>query len=204
MKTCKKSGTVDRKIIEKNRRTQMKALCFKLVSLITLKSSNIPHQKNSSNKEQDICKQTDQLDNAVSYIKGLRKRIDELERKKQEMIRVSQQEIITTNTSSSSCSSSSTTSTMTDRNLSGANLPILEVRDFDDAIIVVVVSDLNINFMLYELITIHEEHGAEVVSANFATVNDKIYHTIHSQVRCSRLGVETTEICNRLKKLVYA
>ncbi|KAI3913883.1 hypothetical protein MKW92_051668 [Papaver armeniacum] len=93
---------------------------------------------------------------------------------------------------------------MTDTNLPGANLPILEVKDLEDAMVVVVVTGLNKNFMLYELITILEEHGAEVVSASFAAVNDKIYHTIHSRVRCSRLGVETTKICDRLKELVYA
>ncbi|KAI3842629.1 hypothetical protein MKX03_027293 [Papaver bracteatum] len=131
MKTCKKSGTIDRKTIEKNRRIHMKALCFKLVSLITLKTSIVVHQKHSSNKS-----------------------------------------------STSSCSSYST-STMTDTNLAGENFPLLEELHL---IIPTVVTGLKKNFMLYELITILEEHGAKVVSANFATVNDKIYHTIHSQV----------------------
>ncbi|XP_026440686.1 transcription factor bHLH162-like, partial [Papaver somniferum] len=197
-----KSGTIDRKTIEKNRRIQMKALCFKLVSLITPNSSTIVPQKHSSNK--DVCKpQIVQFDNAAAYIQELRKRIDELKRKKQGMIHGGEQEIISIN-SSTSTSSSSSTSTMTGTNLPGANLPILEVKDFEDAMVVVVVTGLNKNFMFYELITILEEHGAEVVSASFATVSDKVYHTIHSQVRCSRLGVETTKICDRLKKLVYA
>ncbi|KAI3925863.1 hypothetical protein MKW92_019344 [Papaver armeniacum] len=202
MKACEKSGTIDRKTIEKNRRIQMKALCFKLASLITPTSSTIVHQKHSSNK--DACKpQIDQFDNATAYIQELRKRIDELKRKKQSLIHGGGQEIISINSSASS-SLSSSTSTMTDMNLPGANLPILEVNDLEDAMVVVVVTGLNKNFMLYELITILEEHGAEVVSASFAAVNDKIYHTIHSRVRCSRLGVETTKICDRLKELVYA
>ncbi|KAI3836082.1 hypothetical protein MKW98_016386 [Papaver atlanticum] len=202
MKTCKKIGTIDRKTIEKNRRIQMKALCFKLASLITPKTSTVVHQKQSSNK--DACKpRTDQFDYAAAYIQDLRKRIDELKRKKRGMIHCGEQEIISTKSSTSSFSSYST-STMTDTNLAGANLPLLEVKDLEDAMVVVVVTGLNKNFMLYELITILEEHGAEVVSANFATVNDKIYHTIHSQVRCSRLGVETTMIHDKLKELVYA
>ncbi|KAI3913890.1 hypothetical protein MKW92_019341 [Papaver armeniacum] len=202
METCKKSGKIDRKTIEKNRRIQMKALCFKLASLITPTSSTIVHQKHSSNK--DACKpQIDQFDNAAAYIQELRKRMDELKRKKQSLIHGGGQEIISINSSTSS-SLSSSTSTMTDTNLPGANLPILEVKDLEDAMVVVVVTGLNKNFMLYELITILEEHGAEVVSASFAAVNDKIYHTIHSRVRCSRLGVETTKICDRLKELVYA
>ncbi|KAI3925864.1 hypothetical protein MKW92_019345 [Papaver armeniacum] len=197
MKACEKSGTIDRKTIEKNRRIQMKALCFKLASLITPTSSTIVHQKHSSNK--DACKpQIEQFDNAAAYIQELRKRIDELKRKKRSLIHGGEQEIISINSSTSS-SSSSRTSTMTD-----TNLPILEVKDLEDAMVVVVVTGLNKNFMLYELITILEEHGAEVVSASFAAVNDKIYHTIHSRVRCSRLGVETTKICDRLKELVYA
>ncbi|RZC82352.1 hypothetical protein C5167_045138 [Papaver somniferum] len=151
----------------------------------------------------DISPKTDQLDDAAEYIKELRKRIDDLQRNKNEMNHGGEQEYISTNSISSSCSSSST-STMTDKNLSGATLPILEVKDFETAMVVLVVTGLNKNFMLYQLITVLEEHGAEVVNASFPTVNDKIFHTIHSQVRCSRLGVDTSKICEGLKKLVYA
>ncbi|KAI3904116.1 hypothetical protein MKW98_021702 [Papaver atlanticum] len=201
MKSCKKSDTLERKIVEKNRRIQMKALCFNLVSLTTPKSITM-HQKHSSNK--DISPKTDQIDDAAAYIKNLRKRIDELKRKKNEMIHGGEQEIISTNSISTSCSPSST-STLTDRSLSsGANLPILEVKDFETVMVVLVVTGLNKNFMLYQLITVLEEHGSEVVNASFATVNDKIFHTIHSQVRCSRLGVDNSKICEGLKKFVYA
>ena len=37
--------------------------------------------------------------------------------------------------------------------------------------------------MLYEVISVLEEEGAEVVTANFSTVADKIFYTVHAQVQ---------------------
>lgn len=62
------------------------------------------------------------------------------------------------------------------------NMPVLELRDLGSSIEVMLISGVNKNFMLYEVITVLEEEGAEVVSANFSTVGDKIFHTVHAQV----------------------
>ncbi|XP_026378601.1 transcription factor bHLH162-like [Papaver somniferum] len=73
-------------------------------------------------------------------------------------------------------------------------------KDFDsNTLEVVLITGMNEHFMYYQLITVLEEEGAEVVNASFATVNDKIFYTVHSQVRA---GVETPRISDRLKKLV--
>ncbi|KAJ6411730.1 hypothetical protein OIU84_008331 [Salix udensis] len=59
----------------------------------------------------------------------------------------------------------------------GLRLPVVELRDFG-------------------------EEGAEVVSASYSTVGDKVFHTIHAQVRILRVGVETSRVWERLQELI--
>ncbi|KAI3912113.1 hypothetical protein MKW98_027954 [Papaver atlanticum] len=202
------AAAIDRKTIEKNRRIHMKSLCFKLVSLIPPTSTD--HQNHSSKKD---IPQTDLIDQAANYIQEQRKRIDKLKIKKDLLTTTTlpsttnntknddcgDQDIITSNAvvaATSTCSSNA--SKETDENL--INLPILQVRDFDtNTLEVVLITGMNKHFMYYQLITALEEEGAEVVNASFASVSDKIFYTVHSQVRA---GVETPRICDRLKKLV--
>ena len=64
-----------------------------------------------------------------------------------------------------------------------SKLPILELRDLGSGIEVVLVCGLkNKTFMLYEVISILEEEGAEVVTASFSTTGDKIFYIVHAQV----------------------
>ncbi|KAI3971412.1 hypothetical protein MKW92_029191 [Papaver armeniacum] len=202
MKTCSKSGTIDRKTIEKNRRIHMKALCFKLVSLVSPTSTaSIASHKNSSNK--DICTQIDQLDNAACYIQKLKGRLDELQRRKQQLAmastrnNTSQDTYVRHNIDDYPQDITSNVIIIAGNNL--LNLPILEVRDFDTTLEVVLITALNKNYMFYGVITLLEEEGAQVTHATFSVVNDKIFHTIHSQVT---FGVETSRVCERLKQLI--
>ncbi|KAI3971411.1 hypothetical protein MKW92_029190 [Papaver armeniacum] len=189
------AAAIDRKTIEKNRRIHMKSLCFKLVSLIPPTSAD--HQNHSSKKD---IPQTDLIDQAANYIQEQRKRIDKLKRKKDLLtttslpsttnntknddmdIHCGDQDIITSNAvvaATSTCSSNA--SKETGDNL--LNLPILQVRDLDtNTLEVVLITGINKHFMYYQLITVLEEEGAEVVNASFATVSDKIFYTVHSQV----------------------
>lgn len=67
-------------------------------------------------------------------------------------------------------------------------LPVLELRDLGSGIEVMMVSGLNNKtFMLYEVIGVLEEEGAEVVNASFSTVGDKIFYTVHAQVRTTTI-----------------
>ncbi|KAI3983596.1 hypothetical protein MKX01_000608 [Papaver californicum] len=202
---CASSSTsavaIDRKTIEKNRRNHMKDLCFKLVSLIPPTTTH-DHQNHSSKKD---IPQTDLIDQAGNYIQELRKRIDELKRKKDLLTETTlpntkndvidiDQDIITSN----AVVVTATSTQSTGNNL--LNLPILQVRDFDSTTLeVVLITGENKHLMYYQLITVLEEEGAEVINASFVTVNDKVFYTLHSQVRA---GVETSRICDRLKKLV--
>ncbi|KAH8493079.1 hypothetical protein Peur_072372 [Populus x canadensis] len=171
------SSRLDRKTVERNRRIHMKDLCLKLASLLP------PHLFKPS---KDMLSQQDQIELAACYIKQLRERVEGLKRVKEE------QAITTTRTSSSAMTSM----------MIGLRLPVVELRDFGSTIEVVLISGLNKNFMFYEVINVLSDEGAEVISASYATVGDKVFHTIHAQVRISRVGVETSRVCERLQELV--
>lgn len=115
---------------------------------------------------QDIISQRDQLDQAATYIKQLRDRIDKLKEMKEEAMK----SIKTSN------------SNIMDAMNIGLRLPLVELREFGPSIEVVIISGLQKNFMLYEVINILEDEGAQVVSASFSTLGDKLFHTIHAQV----------------------
>ncbi|XP_043706438.1 transcription factor bHLH162-like [Telopea speciosissima] len=179
MKSCRVSlSKLDRKTIERNRRMQMKGLCFKLASLI-------PRHYNSS---KEISSQQDRLDHAASYIKELQQRVEELKRKKQYLA----MDMNGTNNDSKE-----------DKMITGSNLPVIELRDFGHSLEVTLISGLNTNFMFYEVISVLGEEGAEIVNASFSVVGDKIFHTFHSQAASSRVGVETSRLYQRLKELVH-
>ncbi|OMO81484.1 hypothetical protein CCACVL1_12387, partial [Corchorus capsularis] len=148
----------DRKTIERNRRIQMKSLCFKLASLI-------PHHRFKSSKE--IVSQQDQLDLAAVYIKYMRETIEKLKEMKEQLIKSME---------GSNCIMNKNGTAAV-----GLSFPVVELRDLGSSIEVILISGLNKNFMLYEAISILEQEGAEVVSASFSTVGGKIFHTLHAQ-----------------------
>ncbi|XP_043725465.1 transcription factor bHLH162-like [Telopea speciosissima] len=171
------SSKLDRKIIERNRRLQMKGLSFKLASLI-------PRNYNST---KEISSQQDRLEQAASYIKELRQRVESLqERKKQAM------EICGINNG------------IKETMRVGSNLvPVFGLRDMgNNSLEITLITGLNNNFMFSEVISILTEEGAEVVNASFSVVGEKVFHTIHSQATSSRVGVDTTSLCQRLKEFV--
>ncbi|RDX58075.1 Transcription factor bHLH162 [Mucuna pruriens] len=173
------SSKLDRKTIERNRRIHMKALCFKLVSIIPSKYLK---------PTKDMISQQDQLDLAATYIKHLRERIEKLKGEKEQAMNMIMR-------------SSNQNNNNRIFNID-SQLPLLEIRDLGSGIEVTLISGLNKNFMLYEVISVLEEEGAEVVTANFSTVADKIFYTVHAQVKISRVGVEPNRVYQRLQELI--
>ncbi|KAL6177455.1 hypothetical protein ACLB2K_048981 [Fragaria x ananassa] len=187
--TSETSSKLDRKTVERNRRIQMKGLCFKLASMV-------PPQYFKSSKSKEMMTQQSQLDLAASYIKQLTERIENLKERKEKELR------------SQSGTSNKSSITNVDRAnnkavVVGSRLPVIKMSKSGPSIEVMLISGLNKNFMFYEVISVLEEEGAEVVSANFSTVGDKIFHTLHAQVKISRVGVETTRVWQRLQDLIY-
>jgi hypothetical protein len=170
---------MERKDVEKNRRLHMKGLCLKLSSLIPPSAAKHASLLSSapvpcSNPNKDTATQLDHLDNAAAYIKQLKERVEELKQQRK-----------------GGCAQGS-----------GVRMPVIEVRYQDGTLEVVLVSEAGRPFKLHEVITVLEQEGAEVVSASFSAVGDKIFYTIHSQAICSRIGLEATRISERLQDLL--
>ncbi|XP_027337638.1 transcription factor bHLH162-like [Abrus precatorius] len=177
--TITESSKLDRKTIEKNRRIHMKTLCIQLASLIP---SNL-----KPSKSKFMHGQQDQVDLAARYIKHMRERVEKLKRQKEQAMK----------------SNSNQTNSRKALNNVDSKLPVLELRDLGSGIEVVLVSKLNNKtFMLYEVISVLEEEGAEVVAASYSTVGEKIFYVVHAQVKISRVGVETSRVYQRLQEFI--
>ncbi|XP_058180180.1 transcription factor bHLH162-like [Rhododendron vialii] len=168
---------LDRKIVERNRRIHMKDLCFRLTSLIP------PHHLNSS---QGMQSRQHQLDEAGTYIKLLEKRVEELKARR------------------AALAMGNHDGTDNDGNTSiRIELPVVELREcLGSSLEVVLITGLNKNFTISQAIGVFEDEGAEVVSASFSTVGDKVFHTLHAQAKVCRVGVDTAKVCQRLKELI--
>lgn len=122
---------------------------------------------------QEIVSQEAQLDLAAAYITSLKRRVEKLKEMKEKLKK--------------SMEASSINSVMNTTDSAGLSLqlPVVELRDFGCSIEIILITGLNKNFMLYEIITIVEQEGGVVLSASFSTVGGKIFHTLHAQVRSS-------------------
>ncbi|CAM0879385.1 unnamed protein product [Alopecurus aequalis] len=182
---------MERKDVEKNRRLHMKGLCLKLSSLVPPTSTHhIRHYPSNSNSSsnKDTITQLDQLDSAAAYIKQLKGRIDDLKRRKERGV------------AGAGCSSSSSAG----NNKASTALPVIEVRHQESTLDVALVSEAGKPFKLHEVIAVLEQEGAEVVSASFSLVADKIFYTLHSQALCPRIGLDADRVSHRLHALAAA
>ncbi|KAJ3694337.1 hypothetical protein LUZ60_009817 [Juncus effusus] len=169
------SPKVERKTIEKNRRMHMKNLCLKLSSLIP--------EDHFTNCPKDIMTQLDNLDEAASYILKLKEKIESLKEKRElEKCRIA--------------------SDMSNEVAIGITLPIIEVRYQETKLEVVLISSLYKKFIFHKVIRIIEEEGAEVINASLSAISDKVIYTIHSQACSSRIGLEPSQVSQRIKESI--
>ncbi|XP_052183206.1 transcription factor bHLH162-like [Diospyros lotus] len=168
---------MDRKTVERNRRIHMKDLCFKLTSLIP------PHHFKPS---KELLSLPDQIDQVTTYIKQLKEKTDRLAARKKAVAMGKDGE--------------SHTMWMSHE------LPMVEVNDLGSCLKVVLISGLKKtmekNSMLYEVIRVLQDEGAEVLTASFSTLGGKVFHTIHAKVKVSRVGVETSSVRRRLQEIL--
>ncbi|KAH7865476.1 hypothetical protein Vadar_007186 [Vaccinium darrowii] len=124
--------------------------------------------------------QQEQLTEAERYVKLLENRVEELKARRTALAMSNN-----------------------DGDTSRIKLPVIELREhLGSSLEVVLITGLKKNFMMYEVIGVMEDEGAEVVSARFSTVGDEVFHTLHAKVKVSRVGVDAASICRRLKELV--
>ncbi|KAM0938106.1 putative transcription factor bHLH family [Dioscorea sansibarensis] len=177
---------VERKVLEKKRRLQMKALCLQLYSVIPNEN------KNSSSKSS--LSQLHQLDQAAKYIKELRKRVETL--KEMKKIKINNDDDDNNNNNNNNINN------ITNINNEDGEMPVIQVRKVDSNLEVVLVSKLNKQVMFHEVLRVLGEEGAEINNASFSTVGDKIFHTIHSQVNSSGMDFNCSAMLERLQELV--
>ncbi|KAJ9559771.1 hypothetical protein OSB04_004931 [Centaurea solstitialis] len=176
------SRKLERKTIEKNRRSYMKDLCYKLTSLLPSFLSK-PYK----------CFTQDSLfDQSIVYIKKLQKRVEQLKEKRDEISRL----VDNDDRNDRVCCDQPKV------NCIGITLPTVEIKEFNGGLQVFLTSGLKRNFTFSEVIRIVEDGGAEVVKVGYTTVGEKVFYTLHAQARVSRIGVEITSVYERLQELI--
>lgn len=80
-------------------------------------------------------------------------------------------------------------------------VPVVEVKELGSSLEVVLISGLKKTFTLNQVISVLQEEGTQVASASISTVGNRVFHTLHAQVKITRVGVDTSSISQRLQEL---
>ncbi|KAF9683579.1 hypothetical protein SADUNF_Sadunf04G0028500 [Salix dunnii] len=172
------SSRTDRKLMERNRRNQMKALYSQLNSLVPHESSREP-----------VLSVPDQLDEAASYIKRLQTSLEKMKEKRDSLMGIERANYTSKNSSSGT--------------ITGLRSPHIEVRETGSTLEVVLMNGLDSRFMFNEIIRALHEEGAEIINASLSVMEDTVFQTIHSKVGDSANSMNTAaRISQRLKKFV--
>ncbi|KAK7257428.1 hypothetical protein RIF29_31407 [Crotalaria pallida] len=171
------STKLERRLIEKNRRNQMKILYSKLNSLLP----------NSNPKE--VLPLPDQVDEAINYIKSLEAKVKMAQEKKERL------------TGTRKKRSSSTTFEANGSSIS-AKSPQLEIQEVGSSLQVVLTCGLDSQFIFHEIIRIMEEESIEVKSASYSLAEDSMHHVLHAEIPQTSLQFGATKVSERLKMFV--
>ncbi|KAI0522543.1 hypothetical protein KFK09_004923 [Dendrobium nobile] len=159
------SARPDRKTIEKKRRMHMKSLYARLNSLLpcSKKGVSLPLPE--------------LLDESVSYIKDLQKKLEQMKETKSHLAGGMGSEI----------------STIT---------PHLDLREVDGRVGVAIITDARDWSVFYKVVEVIEEEGGEILSANVTIVGNKAFYIIHSLVEEDNSGSETIRVSEKLRNRV--
>ncbi|XVF25792.1 hypothetical protein REPUB_Repub13aG0244000 [Reevesia pubescens] len=167
------SSRTDRKLIERNRRNQMKALYSNLNSLI-------PHHDS-----RESTSLPDQLDEAANYIKRLQINLERMKERKDSLMGVER------------------STNATSRSSSGPNSPQIQIHEMGSSLVIGLTTVSNSHFIFNETIRILHEEGAEIFNASFSVVDDTVFHTIHLTVGESAPDYGAARISERLTKFIH-
>ncbi|XP_017240842.1 transcription factor bHLH168 isoform X2 [Daucus carota subsp. sativus] len=82
-------------------------------------------------------------------------------------------------------------------------VPVVDLRELGSSNIeVVVISGLAKNFRLCDVISVLQDEGTDVISVNVSSVGDRVFHTLHAQVKVCRVGVDITRVWQRFQELM--
>ncbi|XP_052168921.1 transcription factor bHLH167-like [Oryza glaberrima] len=198
------STAAERKEMERRRRQDMKGLCVKLASLI-------PNEHCSKSKMQGATRtQLGSLDEAAAYIKKLKERVDELHHKRS-MMSITSSRCRSGGGVPAAAAGQSTSGgggeEEEDMTRTTAAAAVVEVRQHvqEGSLIsldVVLICSAARPVKFHDVITVLEEEGADIISANFSLAAHNFYYTIYSRAFSSRIGIEASRISERLRALV--
>ncbi|OMO90052.1 hypothetical protein CCACVL1_07531 [Corchorus capsularis] len=177
------SGKVERKIIEKNRRNQMKNLYSRLNSLL-------PHHPSK-----EPLSLPDQIDEAVNYIKSLETRLKESREKKESLMGRKRSHRCSNNIAA------------TDQAMGRLKAPEIRIQfqEMGSSIEVVLMTGQDTSqFMFNEMIRIIHGEGADILNANFSVVGNTVFHIVHAELGAHMFSFGTaTKIKEKLNRFVH-
>ncbi|KAL7185515.1 hypothetical protein ACSBR2_027457 [Camellia fascicularis] len=144
---------IERRIIEKNRRSYMKSLYSKLYSLLP-----------NHDPSKEAVSLPDRLEEAEKYIKSLQMTLEKYKEKNETLLGRKRSHSYTTDFKQVLKS------------------PQIEIREMGHAVNVVLISGQEDKFIFHEIIRLIHEEGAEVVNASFSVVGNSIRHVVHAKV----------------------
>ncbi|XP_009413848.3 transcription factor bHLH162-like isoform X2 [Musa acuminata AAA Group] len=163
----------DRKTIEKNRRIHMKALYSKLLSLLPTPSS----------QEGGAVTLADRLNEAINYIKGKQEMLERMQKRKRQL------------TGSAGTASEVATASRS---------PKIDVQDLRPGLrVIVVISPCDHHLIFCEIVRVLGAEGVDIITASYAVVGDRAFHTIQFLAPKSGTG-EADQVMGRLKKAIHA
>ncbi|KMT10566.1 hypothetical protein BVRB_5g116890 isoform A [Beta vulgaris subsp. vulgaris] len=177
------SKRLEKSIAQKSWRNRITELCSDLTSIIP------PQHFQSKN----MVSQADQIEQATNYIVELRERVDNLNKSKEQLKLLVNQEETSINQQNA---------ILNDATVANPRFPIVEVKDLGSSLAVQLVIEQGYDIKLHEIIRVLEDEGAEVVNATYSTSGNNIIHTLHAKARSSRVGVEASRVYERLHDLV--
>ncbi|RDX65079.1 Transcription factor bHLH162, partial [Mucuna pruriens] len=173
------STKVERRLVEKNRRNQMKILYNKLNSLLP-----------SYNPKESV-PLPDQVDEAIDYIKSLEAKVKVAKEKKENLqgIRKRSRGCFSDNSDNFAATGS-------------RKPPQFEIHEVGSSLQVVLTCGLNHQFIFYEIIRMLHQENIEVRSVNSSLAGDSMLHVVHAEIPQSFLQFGATKVSERLKRLV--
>ncbi|KAL5573528.1 hypothetical protein UlMin_023125 [Ulmus minor] len=174
------STKIERRIVEKNRRNQMKILYSSLFSLLP----------NPNSKAGDsVLTLPDQIDETINYIKSLETKLKKSEEKKRSL---------SGRKRSHNCTNSSTFDSIN----GSLKSPQIEIHEMGSVLEIVLITGLDNQFIFHEIIRILQEERADVVNVKFSVVRDSIFHVVHAEIPDVTFAFGAAKITEKLKRFV--
>ncbi|TQD75015.1 hypothetical protein C1H46_039455 [Malus baccata] len=172
------STKVERRVVEKNRRNRMKLLYSNLYYLLPKQTFKAP------------LSQTNQIDEAINYIKSQESKLQKLKEKKESLMRTRKR--------------SYATACVNVEGSRSAKARQIKIHEIDSTLEVVLISGLeNHQFMFYEIIRLLDEEHSNVVHANlFSTLGDSTFHIVRAEIGKSMSEFGAARITEKLNRFV--